>query len=212
MDNSKKKIQVEPDHYFNPSYDSKGRFCCYWHQIHEIIILNPEKVLEVGIGNGFLFKYLKERRINVITLDIDERLKPDIVGNILNMPFEDKSFDVVACYEVLEHQPYGNFYKALSEIFRASNSHAVLSLPDVERVYRCNVRLPKLREMKRLVQIPRFKKPVHKFEGEHYWEIGKAGYPLSKIIDDIQRTGFKIESTYRVFENLYHRFFVLKKT
>ncbi len=204
-------IQVEPDQYFNASYDSKGRFCCYWHQIHEIIILNPKKVLEVGIGNGFLFKYLKERKINIITLDIDKRLNPDIVGNILNMPFEDNSFDVVACYEVLEHLPYKNFYKALSEIFRVSNSHVILSLPDVERVYRFIVRVPKLREIKRLIQIPRFKKPVHKFDGEHYWEIGKAGYPLTKIIDDIQRTGFKIESTYRVFENPYHRFFVLKK-
>jgi ubiquinone/menaquinone biosynthesis C-methylase UbiE len=211
MDNSKKMIQVEPDQYFNPSYDSKGRFCCYWHQIHEIIILNPEKVLEVGIGNGFLFKYLKERMINVITLDIDERLNPDIVGNILNIPFEDNSFDVVACYEVLEHQPYENFYKALSEIFRVSNAHAILSLPDVERVYRFNIRVPKLGEIKRLIPLPKFKKPLHEFNGEHYWEIGKAGYPLSKIIDDIQRTGFKVESTYRVFENPYHRFFVLKK-
>ena len=49
------------------------------------------------------------------------------------------------------------------------------------------------------------------FDGEHYWEIGKAGYPLNKIIKDIQKTGFKIEKTYRIFENPYHRFFILKK-
>ncbi|MHA1380617.1 MAG: hypothetical protein ACTSRG_19795 [Candidatus Helarchaeota archaeon] len=51
----------------------------------------------------------------------------------------------------------------------------------------------------------------HKFNGEHYWEIGKAGYPLSKIIKDIQKTGFEVEKTYRVFENPYHRFFILRK-
>jgi hypothetical protein len=54
---------------------------------------------------------------------------------------------------------------------------------------------------------------MNKFNGEHYWEIGKAGYPLSisKNIKDIQRSGFKIERTYRIFEHPYHRFFILKK-
>lgn len=81
----------------------------------------------------------------------------------------------------------------------------------MERVYRFDVQLPKLGEIKRLIQLPRFKKTVHKFDGEHYWEIGKAGYPLSNIIDDIQIAGFKIEKTYRVFEYPCHRFFILKK-
>jgi len=37
------------------------------------------------------------------------------------------------------------------------------------------------------------------------------GYPLSRIIKEIQKSGFKIEKTYRIFENPYHRFFVLSK-
>lgn len=47
--------------------------------------------------------------------------------------------------------------------------------------------------------------------GERYWEIGKAGYPLDKIITDIQGTGFEIKKTYRLLENPYHRFFILEK-
>ena len=204
-------IQVDPNHYSNQSYNSKGRFCGYWHQIHEIISLNHQKVLEVGIGNGFVFKYLKGKKINVITLDIDRRLNPDIVGNILNIPFEGNFFNVVACYEVLEHLPYTIFLKALSELYRVSNSHVILSLPDADRAYRFNIQIPKLKEIKKLITLPRLKKPLHKFDGEHYWEIGKKGYPLSKIVSDTQKTGFKIMSTYRVFENPYHRFFVLEK-
>jgi len=57
----------------------------------------------------------------------------------------------------------------------------------------------------------RSKKPVHKFDGEHYWEIGKKGYSLSKITNNIQKAGFKIKETYRVFENPYNSFFILKK-
>lgn len=40
---------------------------------------------------------------------------------------------------------------------------------------------------------------MNNFDGQHYWKIGKAGYSLSKIINNIQRAGFKIEKTYRVF-------------
>ncbi len=135
-------FQVHPNHYLNKSYDSKVRFISYWHQINEIIKLKPKSVLEIGIGNGFVSKYLKERKLDIITLDIDKRLNPDVVGNILNIPFADESFDVVVCYELLEHLPYDNFYKAISEIFRVCNSYTLLSLPDINRVYRFDVQIP----------------------------------------------------------------------
>lgn len=205
------KPQVKPNHYFVNSYDSKERFISYWHQINEIIKLNPKSVLEVGIGNGFVSKYLKERKVNVLTLDIDKKLNPDIVGSVLDVPFPDNSFEVVACYELLEHLKYENINKALSEIFRVSKSYAILSLPDASRVYRLYVQIPKVGVFKRLIPIPRIKNPIHKFNGEHYWEIGKVGYPLNKVTKDIERAGFKIKETYRIFENSYHRFFVLKK-
>ena len=91
------------------------------------------------------------------------------------------------------------------------NCIAILSLPDVNGFYRLNVRIPKIGEIKWLIPLSRLRKPAHNFDGEHYWEIGKAGYPLSKIISDIKNTGFKIEKTYRVFEHPYHRFFTLRK-
>jgi hypothetical protein len=87
----------------------------------------------------------------------------------------------------------------------------VLSLPDANRVYRIYIQIPKLGLFKKLIQIPRLKKVVHHFDGQHYWEIGKAGYSLKRVINDIINLGFIIERTYRVFEMPYHRLFVLKK-
>ena len=149
--------------------------------------------------------------MNVVTLDIDKRLNPDVVGSVLALPFADKSFDVVACYELLEHLTYENFHRALSEIFRVSNSYAILSLPDVNKVYHLYIQIPKIEEIKKLIPFPRLKKPIHKFGGEHYWEIGKIGYPLDRITNNIKKKGFNIERTYRIFEHPYHRFFILKK-
>ena len=193
------KPQIEPSHYFNESYDSKGRFISYWHQIHGIIRLRPKRVLEIGIGNGFVSEYLKERRANVLTLDIDKNLNPDIVGSVLDVPFSDNSFEVVVCYELIEHLQYENFYKAFSEIFRVSKSYAILSLPDASRVYCLYVQIPKIGVFKRLISLPRLKNSIHKFNGEHYWEIGKAGYPLNKITKDIEKAGFNIKKNIQNF-------------
>ncbi len=204
--------QVDHDHYFNKCYDSEERFMSYWHQINEIIRLNPKRTLEIGIGNGFISKYLRERGINIITLDIDRKLTPDVIGSVLQIPFANESFDAVACYEVLEHLPYSNFSAALAEIFRVSKSYAILSLPDINRAYRFNVQIPKICEIRKLIPLPRLRRRIHNFDGEHYWEIGKSGYPLSRIIDDIQEAGFELEDTYRVFEHPYHRFLKLQKT
>lgn len=205
------KPQIEFQHYYGVDYDTKARFCSYWHQIQELVSLEPDTVLEIGVGTGFVCNYLKQRGFKVITLDIDERLNPDEVGSVLTIPFSEGSFEVVACYEVLEHLPFEDFAKALKEIHRVSRLHAVLSLPDCTRAYRLDVQIPKIGEFKMLVPFPRLKAPVHRLEGQHFWEIGKAGYPLRKVIDEIRRTGFEIKKTYRVFEMPYHRFFVLDK-
>ncbi len=216
---SSPKVRVWPYHY--EGYDSKGRFCSYWHQIEEVLLLKPEEVLEVGIGSGFVSEYLKKLGVKIVTLDIEKGLKPDFTGSVLELPFADESFEVVTCFEVLEHLSYQHFNKALSEIWRVSKSHLILSLPDINTVYRIDVQVPKLGEIKRLVSLsrvkrliplPRGKKPAYVFNGEHHWEIGQAGYPLSKVTADIKETGFEIQKTYKVFEEPDHRFFILKKT
>jgi len=205
------KIQVEPSHYFNKIYDSKERFISYWHQINEIIMLKPSSILEIGIGNGLVANYLKQREFDITTMDIDERLNPDKIGSVLFIPFSDESFELVTCFEVLEHLPYEDFPKALSEIHRVSEKYVILSLPDVKRVYRLYIQIPKIGELKRLIKLPRLKAPVHEFNGEHYWELGKAGYPLRTVMNEMQNSGFEIKKTWRIFEIPYHRFFALKK-
>lgn len=203
--------QVDADDYLRRDYDTKARFCSYWHQIDEALRLNPERILEVGLGNGFVSEYLRRRQVSQVTIDIDPELNPDVVGSVLRLPFVDEAFDVITCNEVLEHIPYPSFSKALSEIHRASRSHAILSLPDDGHNIRFDLRLRNVGDFGRAFRFPRLRRPVHLFDGQHHWEIGKASYPLSRIVKDIESEGFSVARTYCVPENPWHRFFILDK-
>jgi ubiquinone/menaquinone biosynthesis C-methylase UbiE len=200
------------DHYLKEEYDIKERFSSYWHQINEILSLNSKKILEVGIGGGMVSSYLKVRGKQITTLDIDKKLSPDVVGSVTEIPFSNESFDVVACYEVLEHLPFQYFLSALLELNRISRANVILSLPDkTGRAYRLNIQLPKLGEVKKLITLPRLKPIEWEFDGVHYWEVGTKGFALNRITSCMQKAGFSVRNNYRVFEYPYHRIFILEK-
>lgn len=64
------EASVPRAHYTAQSYDSLPRFVSYWHQIDEVRRAEPESVLEIGVGNGFVSNYLRDRGFDVITLDV----------------------------------------------------------------------------------------------------------------------------------------------
>src|SRR3989344_860983 len=123
------RVQVPPSHYFNLKYDSKERWVSYWYQIKEVKEQNPKTVLEIGVGNKVVSDYLKKIGLKVTTCDFDKNLKPDVVADVLDLPFKKESFDVVLCAEVLEHLPFGKFSKALKEIHRVTQTSAIITLP-----------------------------------------------------------------------------------
>lgn len=203
-------IQVNKEHYFDDKYNHKARWLSYYYQIKEVINLKPAKILEIGIGNGLVAKYLQERNYNLTTLDLDKELKPDITASVLKMPVEDNGFDLILCAEVLEHLPFENFSQALDEIKRVAKNNVILSLPDHRRtLLNFTVKFPFIRQFNIFIKIPSFKK--HKFDGQHYWEIGKSGYPVSKIKENIKKSGLKIIDNFTPFDAPSNHYFILKK-
>ena len=209
-------------HYFSSGYDDKTRFVSYFHQSIELINLHPQSILEIGTGNKMVYRYLKERNWNITSIDIDEALEPDMVGSVTDLPFEDDAYDVVACYEVLEHLPFDQIDLALSEIYRVCTRAAVISIPDQRPVFRVFVHSPSRTLIRRLVPVPAFLQWLWKTPSAtvdpsdhrtyHHWEVGALGYTLSKLTDKFIASGFKISKQYRLFENPYHHFFVLRKS
>lgn len=203
------KKQVDRDSYRFQKYDKLDRWTSYWYQIRETLALRPESVLEIGAGGGVYRDYLKRTGgIAYKSLDIAEDLHPDIIGSADNIPLQDESFDVVAAFEVLEHLPFERFEKALGEIRRVSRKYAIVSLPHFGPPVKFSFKIPFLREIKFHFKIPYSQK--HSFNGQHYWEIGKRGYPEKEIRETISKF-FRIRKEFVPFENQYHHFYVLER-
>ncbi len=204
------KPQVPRSHYFSLDYDTKYRWISYWHQISEVLKTKPKKVLEVGVGNKTVYNYLKKFGINTIAADIDPKLRPDRVCSVTELTkyFRRNEFDTVLCSEVLEHIPFKYFEKSLEELSNVAKSYVILSLPHFGIHLNLSLNFfPKTKRANLLITIPF---PIkHKFDWEHYWEIGKRGYSLS-LVKEIISKYFTIKRTYLIPENPYHRFFILK--
>lgn len=213
IDNMDDQIQVEPNHY-DFTYDHKKRFTSYWHQIKEIMELEPKNMLEIGVGSNFLANYLENKNINITTTDIDKNLNPDVVGDILKLPFEEDSFEVITAFEVLEHLPFSNFLKALREMRRVTNSHLILSIPDRSKYIKLYFKFPYFWRYEKLIDfngkyISSLGTKAAKESDEHYWEIGIKNYPLDRIVKKIKCLNLSIEKNYRNVKHPTHRFFVL---
>ena len=195
--------------YFDENYDDEKRWMSYFHQAKEVLAFKPESILVVGKGNGLVAEYLKLNDIKVITIDIDENTKPDVIASVVKMPFRDNEFDIILCAQVLEHLPYNDFEKSLLEIKRVAKLGAVISLPHFGPAIKFCLKIPLLPPIRFMIKLPY---PIkHKFKGEHYWEIGKRGFGAGKIKNDFKKAGFKIEKDFIVFENPLHHFFILNK-
>ena len=203
-------IQVPKTHYTNESYDHKARWISYWQQIHEVMQVKPRSVLEVGLGSGVTASYIRALGIKLKTLDIDESLKPDYAGSVLAMPLEDQSFDVVCAFEVLEHLPFDNFRVALREMARVSRKYIIISVPDSRHtLLRLNFKMPFIPQVDLIWKINSLEE--HKFDGQHYWEIGKRGFALSRIQTEIRAAQLASAKDYVTSDCPTKHFFILEK-
>lgn len=204
--------QVEAGHYFQRGYDTPKRFASYWHQIDLSLSRSPKTVLEIGPGNGFLSSYLRRAGLEVTTVDLDPELAPSVAAALPELPFADGSFDLVVCFEVLEHLPFERFVPCLREIRRVSRENIAISIPDAERVLKFDTTLSKLWHIHFLFDVPRIFAPKHTFNGEHHWEIGKRGTRKRDVLDAMREAGLAVRRHWRAFETPYHHFFDLSKS
>jgi SAM-dependent methyltransferase len=203
-------IQVAKAHYDWTHYNRKGRWASYWHQIDEVLATRAGTCLEIGTGAGEVRDALTRLGVEVTTVDIDAALGPELVGDVRDLPCADAAFDVVLAAQVLEHIPWRDVPRAVSEIRRVCRSGAVVSLPQsgiaigltlstsISRIGEPGVSLR--------VGTPR----RHRFDGQHYWQVG-ARDTGRRAVREVLAAGFRVVREYAVPEFTYHRFYVLER-
>lgn len=102
--------------------------------------LSPKTILDAGCGEGFSMNKLSINGIgekiegiefSKEAISFGKKLFPNLIfreGSVYNLPYEDDSFDLIICTEVLEHleEPA----KALKEMLRVSKKYLIISVPN----------------------------------------------------------------------------------
>lgn len=140
--------------------------------------LGPESFLDAGCGEGFVAERLLAAMPSLTYAGCD--LSPAAVsmaqqrnpagqfstGSVTDLPYPDNSFDVVGCFEVLEHLPGDLPREAIAEFARIARRGVVLSVP--HEPYFC---LANVARGKNLDIQPRGSDPDHK----QFWSRNAFG-------------------------------------
>ncbi len=88
----------------------------------------PKKVLHIAPEQCFINKFKNQENLDYITADLYSPIV-DVKADILDLPFDDNSFDVVLCNHVLEH--IEDDKKAMQELYRVlkPNGMGIFQIP-----------------------------------------------------------------------------------
>jgi ubiquinone/menaquinone biosynthesis C-methylase UbiE len=106
-------------------------------------ILKNKRVLELGVGNGKTLRaILKQKPQNVVAIDFSAEaikqckkifLNKDILfkkADILDLPFGENEFDIVACYYILNNLNEKERISAVQEIYRVLKEKGLVIFED----------------------------------------------------------------------------------
>ncbi len=147
-------------------------------RVNYAVSLMPEKtetILDIGVGQGYFIKKLqrKNHSIKIFGVDISikglQKVKVTTPGNyfvasVLLLPFK-KRFDVISIFEVLEHIPYYDTFKTMTQIKNLLKNNGIL-----------------------LISVPINEKYTHKNNPNGHLRR----YSKELIISELKLTGFKI--------------------
>lgn len=203
-----RQLQVDAS-WYGRKYLDLARHVTHWHQAQEAAEGTPSggKLLEVGPGAGHVTQLLRQWGLQVQTLDLDPALQPDLVGDVSHIPCPDKSFDCVLAAEVLEHLPWAEFGPTLAELRRVCRGRVVLSLPAPFLGLGLLGQFTNLGHHGLHLGLPHWKR--HRWDGQHYWEVGKRGTERRVVRRAIREAGFQIRREFRPAPSLYCLFFIL---
>ena len=157
-----------------------------------VVALAPVSFLDAGCGEGFVAEVLLERLPALELTGIDFSADAAKIaqakltgarfqtGDVTALPFPDGAFDVVGCFEVLEHLRGDGAERALAEFARVARRAVVLSVPHEPYFSLANAA-----RGKNLGVRPRGSDPDHR----NFWSREQFGQFASQALDVETLTG-----------------------
>jgi hypothetical protein len=206
-----RSTQVDATKHYGPGYLPLPRLVVLWHQAKEVAGLLPNggSVLEIGPGGGYTTFLLRTWGMRVTTMDLDPELHPDVVGDVARLGFGANTFDCVLAAQVLEHIPFEEFTVALCELARVTKKYLIITLPAPLVGLAALINVPSLSPSRLVLGLPYWVK--HRFDGQHYWELGKRGFSVRSVRGKITEHNLEVVREFRPALSLYCYFFIARK-
>jgi 2-polyprenyl-3-methyl-5-hydroxy-6-metoxy-1,4-benzoquinol methylase len=119
--NSHKRLS--PNWSYTPIYINK------MEEVETIIHAEHPKggtLLDAGCGEGVQVEKYRKQGLNVTGLDAGYDSDLVTQGSLLEMPFDDASFDTLMCLDVLEHLSHSTQPQAMAELYRVTKPGGTL--------------------------------------------------------------------------------------
>ncbi len=164
-----------------PRFEFYDKFISSWKDV---------KVLDIGCGGGFTCEFMAKKGASVSGIDISDvsietaknhAKESDLIidyrsGTAENLPYENDSFDVIICVDVLEH--LDDVAKAVAEVKRVLKPGGIFLFDTINKTFKSKFIMIWLLEY--------IKKEIPK--GTHDWDMF---IPPAQMTDYLERADFK---------------------
>ena len=120
---------LDPHWPYTPTYLRKMEF------VRSVIESSPAKgkILDVGCGEGVLVEEYRHKGWDIEGLDLNYESEFVRRGDVRGLPYLDATFDIVLFLDTLEHLPFIDQPKSLTEIGRVlkPGGYVVISVPNL---------------------------------------------------------------------------------
>ena len=218
MDKNEFSQQFSFERYYHLAHINFATWYRFFYIFREIIDFKPENILEIGEGSGVIRNCLGSAVKEYKTLDVNEKLAPDILSDVRRFKNElREKFQCVIAADILEHIPFSDFAGSIRNIFDylLPGGEAVITIPHrryhflfMTSATRPHVLTIPIGFLKLHDFYSRFIRRKIEIDPHHCWEIGDGKIERQKIESIFKESGFVISKFKKL---IYVDFWVLKK-